>query len=257
MNRYFGLLILAFLLFPFSLPAQYRLKMGLRRVAMGETLYYKASWGFLTIGNARTRIDKVLYKIGTHICYRIDVTGKTNGLARLFFVDDKWTSYIDTASLMTVKSACSIREGGYSLNEMIYFDHKNKKARVMRLDKNTGTYFLKNTYATPENIRDFVTGFFVFRYLNFQAYRNGDKFIVNGFYENEGYKIKVLYLGEEYIRTDFGRIKCYKVQPGVPKNRAFNSEDALTLWLSSDKSRKIMRIRASIFIGDVVVDIQK
>ena len=257
MNYFYRFLIIVFILMPVCVLAQSTLQIDSRKVVAGETLKYKATWGFLTIGSASTKIDRVLYKVGSTVCYKIEIEGRTNGLAKLFYVRDKWTSYIDTALVTTHKSARTIREGPYELDEEVYFDQNNKKALVKVYDKKSKSFVLRKIYDTPTNIRDVVAAFLVFRLLDMSKYTKGQIFTINGFYENEGYQIKIIFQGKEYIKTDFGKMLCYKVQPIVPKNKVFDGSDALTVWLSASKSQSIMRIRAKMFVAKVQLDLKK
>ena len=237
--------------------AQSKLKIDNRSVVFGETESYKASWGIFTIGSAVTKIDRTLYRIGDAVCFKIDISGQTNGIAKLFYVHDQWTSYIDTVSILTHKSTRSIREGKYELDEQIHFDHANKKAEVKVYDKRSNSFVLKKLYDTPENIRDVIAGFMVFRLVDLSDYRKGETFTINGFYEDEGYRINVIFLGEERIKTDKGYILCYKVKPIVPKNHVFNGRDAVNVWLSANKLKTIVRIKVKMFVGNVQIDLQK
>lgn len=252
-----GLIVISFVISPLDAFSQVELKFDNKKVKMGEILNYKATWGFITIGSATTRIDKVLHKVGPAVCYKVDVSGQTNGLARLFYVRDKWTSYIDTASITTHKSSRSIREGRYMLDEQVDFDHVNKKAAVRVYDKGSHSYVLKKVYDTPENIRDVIAGFLVFRLIDWGEYKPGQSTEINGFYENEGYRINVTFLGQEYIKTEFGRILCYKVRPVVPRNEVFDGSDSIVIWFTADDLQTIMRIRAKMFVANIQIDLQK
>lgn len=235
---------------------QAQLKLDDRPFVTGETLNYKAVWGgFLTIGSASTRIDKTLYRVGSTVCYKIDIVGQTNGLAKLFYVRDKWVSYIDTAEITTHKAYRSIREGGYELDEQVQFDHINQKAEVKVYDKRAKVYKLKKVYDTPEHVRDIVAGFMIFRSVDLSKYKKGEQFTINGFYEDEGYKVNVIYVGQEYLKTDTGKTLCYKVKPIVPKNKVFDGRDAVEVWLAANKSKSIVRIRAKMFVGNIVIDL--
>lgn len=257
MTAFQRLILFGILIMPVSGFGESKLKIDNRSVVFGEMASYKASWGIFTIGSAVTKIDKTLYRVGPAVCFKIDITGQTNGLAKLFYVRDSWTSYIDTASITTHKSTRSIREGKYELDEQIHFDHVNKKAEVKVYNKKSKSFVLKKLYDTPENIRDVIAGFMVFRLVDLSKYRKGEAFTINGFYEDEGYKINVIYLGEETIKTDLGNKVCYRVKPLVPKNHVFNGQDAVNVWLSADKSKTIVRIRVKMFVGNVQIDLQK
>ena len=241
---------------PVFVPAQDKLKLENNRLVVGETLNYKATWGFVTIGSAYTKIDKTIYKIGSNYCYSVEVNGQTNGLAKLFFLHDKWQSYIDTATITTHKSFRSIREGRYQLDEIVHFDHLNQKAEVQVLDKKTHAYVFKKKYDTPGNIRDIITGALIFRLIDFEKYAKGDTIVVNGFYEDEAYKIEVVYVGPEYIKTDKGRIRCYKVTPILPNNKVFNGRKSVDIWFAANKSQAIVRIIAKLFLGNIHIELQ-
>ena len=116
------------------------------RIKPGEKLYYTAQWGFLTIGSGSTIVDNKLYKIGNTVCYKIDVQGRTNGLAKLFYVRDKWTAYVDSSNILTHKSSRSIREGRYAMDEMVDFDHENKKATVKVFDNTKQQFQLRKSH---------------------------------------------------------------------------------------------------------------
>ena len=92
MNVIPRLIVLVLFVLPVHGFAQSKMKFEGKDVVIGETLNYKASWGFFTIGSATTKIDKTVYRVGSDICFKIDITGQTNGIAKLFYVRDKWTS---------------------------------------------------------------------------------------------------------------------------------------------------------------------
>ena len=183
------------------------------RFRLGETLNYKAYWGFLNIGSATTKTDRKLYKTGANTCCKIQLAGETNGLAKLFYLQDRWVSYIDIHSVTTTRAFRSIREGKYRLDEYTTFDAIHQKAEVKVMDKVTRKFVLKKVYKTPENIRDVVAGFMLTRLLDFSGYTVGEKLSIEGFYYDTGYKIDVIYQGKEQIKTDRGKMWCYKVNP--------------------------------------------
>jgi len=226
------------------------------RIKPGEKLFYTAQWGFLTIGTGSTIVDNKLYKIGSTICYKIDVQGRTNGLAKLFYVCDKWTAYVDSSNILTHKSSRSIREGRYALDEMVDFDHVNKKATVKVFDKTKNQFQLKKVYDTPENIRDIVGGFMVVRMVELKKLKKGSIFSINGFYEDEGYKMDIEYHGLETIKVNNKQVKCHKIKPIVPKNKVFDGKNSIEVWLSNDEKQNIVRIKAKMFVGSVIVDLE-
>src|SRR6478735_2652879 len=168
----------------------------------GEQLDYRVNFGIFTVGHALTRVDNRTYTINSRPCYKVDGFGKTSGLiAWLSKVDDQWGAYVDTASIVTHVSYRKIKEGKYRKDELITFDHSNKKAEVKVLDQSTGVYNEPQYYDAPENVRDIVAGFLYLRVFNFSKVHVGDTIHVSGFFEDTAYKMFIIYKGKEIVHT--------------------------------------------------------
>ncbi len=254
MKKYF----LFLLIFPFTVVlAQIKTPINLhsKTIILGETLNYSAKWGFVDLGIATATTDKHLFKIGKNICAKIDLRAETSGLAKLFYMRNRWISYLDIHNITTYKSLRSIHEGEYRLEEITDFDNVNRKAYVRKYDKYDKAYIWKKTYSTEEVIRDVVAGFMLIRIINFNQYQKGDIITLEGFYKDTGYKINLIFQGREYISTSKGKQYCYKITPLVPKNKVFDGLDAVTVWVSTRKSQHIEQIRAKLFFGEMTIDL--
>lgn len=219
-----------------------------KRIVKGEELNYRAKWGILNIGIATTITDKRLYKIGSSICYKVHLKAQTNGLAKLFYMNDRWISYLEINSFDTYKSLRSIHEGKYRLEEIVDFDHNNNKAYLRKYEDNSNRYVLANIYETT-NMRDVIAGFICVRNIDYSNLRKGETLTIDGFYKETGYKIQIIYLGKEIVQTEKGKINCYRIKPLVPKNKVFDGLDAVDVWLSADRTQKIMYAKAKLVLG--------
>ena len=246
-------LVLIFI--PFVVYSEADLKLQNKKIKLGESLNYFASWGLLTIGSASTSIDRKLYRIGSNICYKVDIKGQTNGLAKVFYLHNSWTAYIDTKTFTTHRSYRSIREGNYKKDEIVYFDQPKKLAMVNVMNKKTLKYETRKVYKTSSVIRDYVAGFMLIRLLDFKNYNIGDTISVKGFYEEKGYRVDVIYAGKENIKTDKRKIQCYKIKPILPDKSAFAGQNAVDVWISDDYAQKVVRIRANMLFGNVDLDL--
>lgn len=255
MKFFRNLIIVLMLLVPVAGMAQPPLKFDSKRLVLGETLRYKAKWGMLTIGSATAKTDRRLYKLGSVLCFKVNLQAQTNGVAKLFSLNDQWLSYIDISSITTRKSFRSIHEGNYRLEEIVYFDHVNKNASVRIYDKTTKTYVLKHVYKTPKNIRDVVAGFMLIRLIDLSKYAKGDKLTIDGFYKAKGYSIDVIMAGKEYVKTDKGKLLCYKVKPIVPKNKTLDGLDAVDVWLTADRKQIIVKAKAQLVFGELLIEL--
>ncbi len=228
--------------------------LDVHRLLLGETLNYKASWGFLNIGTATTKSDRRLYKIGQNVYCKIQLEGSTNGMARLFYLNDRWMSYIDIHNITTQKAYRKIREGRYKLDELTYFYPEQKKAEIWCLNYQTEKFQFRKVYKTPVNIRDVVAGFMMIRLMDLSKYNPGGRFVIDGFYEDTGYKIDVLMCGMEYVKTDRGKVLCYKVKPTVPKNKVFQDVNAVDVWINVNKPYQIVSIQARLILGNLWIE---
>ncbi len=243
------------LVIPIAVFCDSGIRLQNKKIKLGEKLNYSASWGFLTIGTASTIIDKKLYRIGSNICYKIDINGQTNGVASIFYLHNSWTAYIDTKTFTTHRSFRSIREGNYQKDEIVYFDQPRKLATLKIRNKQTLKYETRKVYKTTSEIRDYVAGSMLVRLLDFPKYNVGDTLSVQGFYEEKGYRVDVIYVGKEYVKIGDKKIRCCKIKPILPDKSAFISKNAVEVWISDDYAQKVIRIRANMLFGNIDLDL--
>ncbi len=84
----------------------------------------------------------------------------------------------------------------------------------------------------------------------------GDEASVNMFFDEENYGFKLKYLGEELINTQFGKVNTLKFRPYVMAGRVFKEEESLTLWVSNDKNKIPLRIKADLAVGSLRADLE-
>ena len=86
--------------------------------------------------------------------------------------------------------------------------------------------------------------------------KKGDEIVTDMFFDKENFGFKLKYLGEEVIRTKFGKVKTLKFRPYVMAGRVFKEEESLTLWVSNDRNRIPLRIKADLAIGSLRADLE-
>ena len=84
----------------------------------------------------------------------------------------------------------------------------------------------------------------------------GDEVKVDMFFDEETYGFKLKYLGEEIINTEFGNIETLVFRPYVMAGRVFKEEESLTLWVSKDKNKLPLRIKADLAVGSLRADLE-
>jgi hypothetical protein len=224
---------------------------------LGEKLYYKMSYSIFTVGKAEVRIYPVEYTISKTDCYKIDIYGQTAGAAKLVSrVNDNFGAYINKDNLLPLKSWRILEEGRYRLKEYSDFDQENGEVNVRKINNETGKMEEPKIYEFNEPyMLDLISGFAYLRTLDFSANKIGDTLTFNGFLEDTFYKLKVLYMGKEEVKTKLGKIQAYKLVPIMPDNKLFAGENSITAWIAMDASKVPLKIEANMFIGKAGVEI--
>ena len=223
----------------------------------GEKLEYRVHLGFLSGAYATIDISETIYTINERPCFRVNIFGKTAGVIDLFYkVRDTWGSYLDTAAIVPQRFYRYIRENKYRKNEIVDFDHFQDSATVARLDKKTMKLKERVKFPITNNTQDLVSGAFYLRTMNLDKKRKGDMIHIKGFFDDETYNINIKYLGTETLKTKVGTFETHVLAPILPKNKLFKDEDAIKLWLSKDRNKIPLKIKAAMFVGAVEIDIR-
>ena len=218
----------------------------------GEWFKFKMSYSnWFKAGNATLTVKDA--KLADKDVYHVVGKGWTTGMIKWFFkVKDRYESYFDKQTIRPYKFIRNIDEGGHTKNLEIDFDQVKNKAHINDKKRNT----LK-VIDTKPNIQDMVSTFYYLRNnLDINALKKGDEVKVDMFFDEENYGFKLKYLGEEIINTDFGDIESLKFRPYVMAGRVFKEEESLTLWVSKDKNKVPLRIKADLAVGSLRADLE-
>lgn len=218
----------------------------------GEWFKFRMSYsGWLKAGNATLSVNET--KLEGRDVYHVTGKGWTSGMIKWFFkVKDRYESYFDTKTLLPYKFIRDIDEGGHTKNLEIKFDQANQKAYINDKKNN-----VNKVYDTSPNIQDMVSTYYYLRNkLDVDKLKVGDEVRVDMFFDEENYGFKLQYLGEETINTDFGDIETLKFRPYVMAGRVFKEEESLTLWVTKDKNKLPLRIKADLRVGSLRADLE-
>jgi hypothetical protein len=221
----------------------------------GEELLFKVSFGFFDAAEAKMVINSEISTINDNPTYKIDVFGQTLGIFKLFYVKDNWGSYLDTAKIIPHHSYRHIEEGRYRKHEQVAFDHKKKNAHVKLYDRDNQNVIDTKDYPIPSQVQDIVSGFYYLRTLDFKKYKPGDIINLVGFFDKETYNVKLIYKKKESIETNIGKFESYLLVPVIPKNKLFRGEHPISVWVSDDKNKIPLRIKAKLMIGSLDMEI--
>lgn len=216
----------------------------------GELLEYTLQYGFFNTSYASLELRKE--ELNNNIVYRATAIGKTTGLARLFFkVDDLYEAFFPLDKVKPIKSIRDIYEGGYVRKAETFYDDNNKKATLInKITDESKIINLENDY------QDIVSTFYFLRkHLDISKLKEGDLIGVNIFFDQRNYPFKMKFLGIENLKTKFGLIECMKLNPYMEAGRVFRSNKGLELWVTNDKNRIPIKVRANLRVGTIVAEL--
>ncbi len=226
-------------------------------LSTGERIEYKVHYGFINAGEAIMQTDKSIHTVNERPCYKVDVYGNTVGFFDMITqVRDNWGTYIDTSAIVSQTFYQSIHEGKYHKKEVIQFDQLNHNAIVHKLHKHDSTLIKKDTISTLPHIQDLVSGYYYMRTFNFSKMNVGEIFTVSGFFDDTTYQVQVKFLGREKLKTKIGELDALVLSPIMPKNSFFRGKNPIRAWLSDDKRRIPLKVKAELIIGALEIDIR-
>ncbi len=222
----------------------------------GEELQFEVSYGWLNLAEARLQIGRRAVQEQSRPHFKIDAYGKTKGAATIFGkVNDNWGTHLDTSTLLPSLSYRHIEEGKYRKNEKVYFDQKNRKARMELYDRDNRTLKEAREFSLPGNVQDLVSGFYYLRSMNLTDLKKGQVVLITGFFDKEIYNLKLIFEGTEQIQTSLGLMDTYIFSPMIPQNKLFRGDYPVKVWVTKDQNKIPVKIKANLFIGSLNIDI--
>lgn len=218
----------------------------------GEWLKFRLHYGFLNASYATLHLTQENYK--NQRLNHVVAKGKTTGWASIFFkVDDTYESYFTPKENAPIKFIRKVREGGTTMHLEVDFDHSENKA-FMQDVKNNKTF----EFNTQKGIQDIISAFYYLRNeLSLDNLKVGDFKVISMLYDDDGiFPFKLEYLGQEILKTKFGKVSCLKFRPYVQSGRVFKAQESITLWISNDLNKIPIRIQADIAVGSIKADLE-
>jgi hypothetical protein len=208
---------------------------------VGEKLKYRVTYGFMDAGEAVIELKSTSKKGAGRTLLHANGTGRTlGGFNAVYAVNDVYQTYIDEKSVMPWYFKRDVDEGGYKINQ--YYTFKQDHYQV-----NNGTKDFKVKIAT----QDMISSFYKARTLNMEGMEKGKTFSFPVFMDDETFTLKIKYVGDETIKIRKGKFKCHKFVPVVQKGRYFKSEDDVQFWITADKNKIPVMVKAKIPVGVV------
>jgi len=210
------------------------------RISM--TVYYAVAGVYVNAGTAT--FTNILETLNNKPVYHIIGDGKTNSSYDfLYKVRDRYETYIDTMTMQPLKFIRNVNEGGY------------KKYQNVTFNKTASTAVTNDgVFKVPTCVQDVVSAVFYARNVDFSSLQPNDKINFSMFLDNEVFNMYIRYLGQETIKTKYGKFRTHKFKPLLIKGTIFEGGEQMIVWVSDDMNRIPVRIESPISVGKVKID---
>lgn len=221
-----------------------------RAFDVGEYFKFRIHYGIVNAGYATLEVKEDT-KNGKKVFHAIG-KGYTTGMTKVFFkVADNYESYFDKETINPYQFRRVIDEGGYTKNQEGFINQGTDRLVLKDYKKKS-----EKTFVVPNNVQDVLSMFYYLRnHPNIDRLKVGEAISVDMFFDDEVIKFKLKYLGTEDIKTKFGTIQTMIFRPLVQSGRVFKEEESLTVWISDDDNKMPVRIKASLAVGSLKVDL--
>jgi hypothetical protein len=210
----------------------------------GEELKYRVHYGIVNAGYATLEVSE------NEKGYHFTGKGWTVGVTNVFFkVRDQYESFVDKKTLSPNHFVRRVKEGGYKLSRDVYFDYVQDSARVQDHKLNTVKKYCIG------DVQDILSALYKIRSIKIDTMSVGDDVNLKIFIDREMFALKLVLLGNDVVSSKYGKIKCYKFRPYVQKGRVFKEDESLTIWISADKNKIPIRLKASLSVGSAKMDL--
>ena len=215
----------------------------------GEYLKFRISYGLLNAGFASLEIKDSI--IDSEPVFHVVGKGWTTGMVNFFFpVEDDYQSYFNKESLQPKYFIRKVNEGGYTMNREIFFNYDSIQAKVVDHKKDTIKYF-----EIHKDIQDMLSALYHLRTRDLSDLKEGETITMDIFFDGEINNFHLKLIGREELKSQFGKVNTLVFKPIVQVGRVFKENESVTLWITDDKNKLPLKIKASILVGSLKAEL--
>jgi hypothetical protein len=202
---------------------------------MGEQSVFDLKFRSVKVGSGRmeiTGIERIRGRAAYHIVFT--VTGGIPG----FRVDDWYESWVDTASLASLRHVQRVHEGGYH-RETSYEIYPERKS----YSENGGPE--KPGVSNPLDDGSFV---YFARTLSLAA---GERQAFQRYFKPDMNPVVMTAEQVESIDVPAGKFEALAIRPSIKAGGIFGEGGEAEIWLSTDKRRLLLELKTKLSIGSL------
>lgn len=225
----------------------------------GERLEYRVSYRAKLFPNtevATATVATELDTLGGRTVYRVAGRGRMMPSYRWFFdIDDRYTIWVDTATMRTQQFLAEIHEGSYEKWSRFRYDWERMQS-VNTWSRRNGPERSRTIGLTPQSM-DAISLFFNMRGVDESQFREGDPDSsgeLEMMLEDTVRVLKYRFIGRETKRIGrLGRFRTLKFACQIGTQDAFSFTDGseFLIWISDDRNKVPLWLESPIRIGSV------
>lgn len=238
------------LFFILSLTSHAQEKAKIPAFDAGEWLQYKLSYsGFLRAGIAELSLKKDTV-FGKEVMYAKGYGRSSTVIGWFFKVRDHYETYMDLTDTKPYYFKRDVYEGGYIIKRNTTFNYDTNIAKVEDFKYSTVKEY------PFDNVQDMLSAFYYLRSCDISAMKPNEELKINMFFDSKSYVFKLRYLGDDVVRTKWGKIKTHKFRPYVQSGRVFKDKESVVIWVSADDNKIPIRMKASLAVGSIRAELK-
>ncbi|MDT8286116.1 MAG: HAD-IIIA family hydrolase [Elusimicrobiales bacterium] len=219
----------------------------------GERLDFQLKWGVIGVGESYLSARAPVSAGGEAAWHLVSEAVSASWIDSFFKVRDRNDAWMAVSDHRSLGYSKNIREGHWKLKEWVYFDYSTMTFRGQRSKKDNPPYAVEGTL--PGRVNDILSALYAVRLMPLEpgAVYSMD---VN---TRKNWKLDIVVLGREKIKTALGRKKCLVVEPRVGEEGIFVAKEGkrLLVWLTDDELKIPVLLKAEVFIGSVTAELKR
>lgn len=221
----------------------------------GEKLTYIASFYMSSLWTDIAEINMEVSEVNTKTqeLYRLKCVASTyQSWDSYFKIRDLYESYVDKVTVKPYLFKRQVDEGGYILNIKYLFKWNSLIAKAT-IQKRTNPEKELEVKISP-NTYDLVSVLYMIRNVDFSTKKPGDLMKINVLIDAKEEIVTVKYRGKESVNVaGMGNKECYKLSVALKDESILKGKDLNNIWLTADKNRVPVLIKAEIPVGSVQI----
>ena len=208
-----------------------------RAFVPGEALRYEATFGPLKVGEGRLEvagIEQVRGRPAYHLVFRIA------GGVPLYRIDDLLESWVDTATLSSLRFSKRLNEG------------RRQRTQRFEIFPERGVYEEegKGTSPTVDEPLDDGAFFYFVRTLPLQT---GDRYVLHRYFRPDRNPVQVTVVRRERVKVPAGEFDAIVLRPVINTPGILSQARRTELWVSDDDARVLVQVQSHLPFGTITL----